>query len=206
MNWEIPDVQAGFRQSNQILSFQHPLDRKKRKKTKRQKQTKKKRIPEKNPKIYCPLTERNKAKVEVAQLCLTFCDFYGLYSPWNSPGQNSGVSSLSFLQQIFLIGDQTGVCGIAARFFTNWTIREALSHHWLGWNLWLCGSYQTLENSWRIGNTSSPYLPPGKPICRSRSNRIGYVKMDWFQIGKGEYQGCILSPSSFNLYEEFRLV
>ena len=26
---------------------------------------------------------------------------YGLYSPWNSPGQNTGVSSLSLLQGIF---------------------------------------------------------------------------------------------------------
>ena len=26
---------------------------------------------------------------------------YGLYSPWNSPGQNTGVGSLSLLQGIF---------------------------------------------------------------------------------------------------------
>ena len=26
---------------------------------------------------------------------------YGLYSPWNSPGQNTGVSTLSLLQRIF---------------------------------------------------------------------------------------------------------
>ena len=26
---------------------------------------------------------------------------HGLYSPWNSPGQNTGVGSLSLLQQIF---------------------------------------------------------------------------------------------------------
>ena len=26
---------------------------------------------------------------------------HGLYSPWNSPGQNTGVSSLSLLQGIF---------------------------------------------------------------------------------------------------------
>ena len=27
---------------------------------------------------------------------------HGLYSPWNSPGQNTGVSSFSLLQGIFL--------------------------------------------------------------------------------------------------------
>ena len=27
---------------------------------------------------------------------------------------------------------------------------------------------------------------------------------DWFQIGKGEHQGCILSPFIFNLYTEYR--
>ena len=26
---------------------------------------------------------------------------------------------------------------------------------------------------------------------------------DWFQIGKGVHQGCILSPCSFNLYAEY---
>ena len=26
---------------------------------------------------------------------------HGLYSPWNSPGQNTGVGSLSLLQEIF---------------------------------------------------------------------------------------------------------
>ena len=27
--------------------------------------------------------------------------------------------------------------------------------------------------------------------------------MDWFQIGKGVRQGCILSPCLFNLYTEY---
>ena len=29
--------------------------------------------------------------------------------------------------------------------------------------------------------------------------------MDWFQIGKGVLQGCILSPCLFNLYAEYIL-
>ena len=28
-------------------------------------------------------------------------------------------------------------------------------------------------------------------------------KTDWFQIGKGVHQGCILSPCLFNLYKEY---
>ena len=32
--------------------------------------------------------------------------------------------------------------------------------------------------------------------------RTGHGTADWFQIGKGECQGCILSPCLFNLYEE----
>ena len=40
------------------------------------------------------------SKVKVAQSCPTLCDPMD-YSPWNSPGQNTGVGILSFLQGIF---------------------------------------------------------------------------------------------------------
>ena len=33
--------------------------------------------------------------------------------------------------------------------------------------------------------------------------RTGYGKTDWFQIRKGVFQGCILSPCLFNLYSEY---
>ena len=33
--------------------------------------------------------------------------------------------------------------------------------------------------------------------------RYGHGTTDWFQIGKGICQGCILSPCLFNLYVEF---
>ena len=33
--------------------------------------------------------------------------------------------------------------------------------------------------------------------------RSGHGKTDWFQVGKGVLQGCILSPCLFNLYAEY---
>ena len=33
--------------------------------------------------------------------------------------------------------------------------------------------------------------------------RTGHGTTDWFQIGKGVGQGCILSPCLFNLYAEY---
>ena len=33
--------------------------------------------------------------------------------------------------------------------------------------------------------------------------RTGHGPTDWFQIGKGVCQGCILSPNLFNLYAEY---
>ena len=35
--------------------------------------------------------------------------------------------------------------------------------------------------------------------------RTGHGTTDWFQIGKGVCQGCILSPCLFNLYAEYIL-
>ena len=33
--------------------------------------------------------------------------------------------------------------------------------------------------------------------------RMGHETTDWFKIGKGVRQGCILSPCLFNLYAEY---
>ena len=55
----------------------------------------------------------------------------------------------------------------------------------------------------RNGNIRPPNLPPEKSVCRSRTTvRTGHGTTDWFQIGKGVRQGCVLSPCLFNLYAE----
>ena len=33
--------------------------------------------------------------------------------------------------------------------------------------------------------------------------KTGHGTTDWFQLGKGVHQGCILSPCLFNLYAEY---
>ena len=62
---------------------------------------------------------------------------------------------------------------------------------------------------WKIlrdGNTRPLCLPPEKPVCRSEATvRTGHATTDWFQIGKGVCQGCILSPCLFNLYAEYTI-
>ena len=52
---------------------------------------------------------------------------------------------------------------------------------------------------------------PDHLICLSRylyagqeaTVKTGHGATDWFQIGKGVHQGCILSPCLFNLYSEY---
>ena len=43
-----------------------------------------------------------------------------------------------------------------------------------------------------------------KPVSGQEATvRTRRGKTDWFQIGKGVHQGCILSPCLFNLYAEY---
>ena len=65
----------------------------------------------------------------------------------------------------------------------------------------LIGSQQTVENSERDGNTRPPDCLL-RSLCEAVV-RTGHGTTDWFQIGKGVCQGCILSPCLFNLYAEY---
>ena len=55
-----------------------------------------------------------------------------------------------------------------------------------------------------VGNTRPPDLPLEKPIAGQEATvRTGHGTTDWFQIGKGVRQGCILSNWLFKFYAEY---
>ena len=51
---------------------------------------------------------------------------HGLYSPWNSPGQNTRVGSISLLQEVFPTQGLNPGLPHAGGFFTSWATRETL--------------------------------------------------------------------------------
>ena len=61
-----------------------------------------------------------------------------------------------------------------------------------------------MENSERDGNTRPPdLLLRNLDAGQEATVRTGHGTTDWFQIGKGVRQGCILSPCLFTLYAEY---
>ena len=85
--------------------------------------------------------------------------------PWNSPGQNTGVSSLSLLQRIFPTQDRIQVSSIAGGFFTSWVTREA-QEYWSGFSS-VQGSCSVVSDSLR------PHEPQhSRPPCPSLTPRV----------------------------------
>ena len=61
-----------------------------------------------------------------------------------------------------------------------------------------------MENSERDGNTRPPDPHLENLYAGQEATvRTGHGTTDWFQIGKGERQGCILSSCLYNLYAEY---
>ena len=76
--------------------------------------------------------------------------------------------------------------------------------HWRRQSLWLCGSsklWKILKEMGIIDHLTC--LLRNLYVAQEATDRTRHGTTDWFQIGKGVRQGCILSPCLFNLYAEY---
>ena len=64
-----------------------------------------------------------------------------------------------------------------------------------------CMDHNKLENSSRDGNLTC--LLRSLYAGQEATVRTGHGTMNWFKIGKGVHQSCILSPCLFNLYAQY---
>ena len=75
--------------------------------------------------------------------------------------------------------------------------------HWLHKSSGLCGSQQIVENSWGDGNTKPLYLPPEKPVGRSRSNSLNWtwnnrLIQNWKRSTLRLYIVTLFSPDAYS--------
>ena len=82
--------------------------------------------------------------------------------------------------------------------------KHLLLLYWLCPSLWLCGSPQTWKILKKMGIADHLTCLLRKLYAGQEATvRTGHGPIDWFQIGKGICQGCILSPCLFNFYAEY---
>ena len=75
--------------------------------------------------------------------------------------------------------------------------------YWPCQSLWLCGSQQTGKFWKRWEYQTICMVLRNLYAGQEATVRTGHGTTDWFQIGKGGRQGCILSPCLFNIYAEY---
>ena len=116
---------------------------------------------------------------------------HGLYSPWNSPGQNMKWVAFPFSRGSSQLRDPTQVSRIAGRFFTSWATREA--HIQVRIDLNECGGHsqkrkgeevikeQLEEHVWAFSRTSEPlgYYQPSTCKCPPVSSGLNLSARTW---------------------------
>ena len=71
--------------------------------------------------------------------------------------------------------------------------------------VWITTNCGKFLKRWEYQTIRPPDLPPEKSVGRRRSYRIGHGTTDWFKIGKGVRERCILSLYLYNLYAVYTM-
>ena len=87
-------------------------------------------LPERGSHTREGLFNALESDMKVTQSCPTLCDPHGLYSPWNSPGQSTGVGRVAFpfsrRSSHPRAGEETNGCSSLGR----WLQRATRAHCW----------------------------------------------------------------------------
>ena len=67
--------------------------------------------------------------------------------------------------------------------------------------MWITTNWKILQEMGILDHLT--YLLKNLYAGQESKIRTGHGTTDWFQIGKGVHQGCILPPHLFNLYAEY---
>ena len=136
-----------------------------------------------------------------------------LYNPWNSLGQNTGMGSLSLLQGIF--PTQKSNWGLLhcrrILYQLSYQLDHPLDHRKHNrktsisalvtmskpLTVWITTNWKILKEMGIPDNLTC--LLRNLYAGQEATARTGHGTTDWFQIGKGVHQGCILSHCLFNL-------
>ena len=147
---------------------------------------------------------------EVTQSCPNLCDPVDCSLPGSSVHGTLQARILEWVTISFSSGsspsrDQTRVSRFGCRHFNLWATNYT---HFCFINYAKAFDYVDHNKLWKILKEMgiSDHL-----TCLLRNfyagqeatGRTGHGPTDWFQIGKGVHQGCILSPCLFNLYAEY---
>ena len=152
-----------------------------------------------------------------------------LHHPWDSPGKNTGAGC-HFLLQCMKVKSESEVAQSCPTLsdpmecsppgFSVHGIFQARVLEWVAIafsekNIYFCfidyaKAFDCVDHNklWKILKEMGI---PDHLTCLLRNLyageeatvRTGHETTDWFQIGKGVRQGCILSPCLFNLYAEY---
>ena len=126
-----------------------------------------------------PLYPKLKVKVQVAQLSDSLW-LHGLYSPWNSPGQNTGVVSLSLLQGTFPTQESS-----PDLLHCRWIFYQ-LSHKGspriLGWVAYPFSSRSSRpRNQTRVSYVAGDSLPT-ELLLRSKPQRHPWITLSSYMV------------------------